>query len=268
MHATRILKIGINPEIAPFSFLNAAKQPTGYAVDVCHAVVRHIKKETKLADLSVQYVMLTAEKRIPDLKSGAIDMECGASTNTKARQEEVGFSYTYFVAGLRALSTKNINISTLHQLNGLQVAVIAGATSEKLLMQVNAGTGSIAIKPYSSSMTAFKALQDGHVQAMVDDDLLLLELVGQAKAADKFHLSPLVLSVEPYAVMLRKDDTAFQHLIDRGLAELFASDEIKKIYDTWFITETLNFPENRLTRESIVRPNKEPGVAMLLGYSL
>ncbi|GBU15438.1 amino acid ABC transporter substrate-binding protein [Polaromonas sp.] len=268
LRATQVIKIGINPDIAPFSFLNAAKQPAGYAVDVCEELVNYIKKETRLPNLAVKYVLLTDSTRISNLKSGGIDMECGASTNTKARQEEVGFSYTYFVAGLRVLSVKNKTIATIQNLNGLKVAVIAGATSEKLLMQVNAGSGTITIKPYSSNTAAFKALQNGEVQAMVDDDLLLLEVLGQAKATDQFQMSNFALSVEPYAIMLRKDDTAFQRLLDSGLAKLFASEEIRKIYNTWFVTDALNFPVNRLTHESMVRPNKEPGVAMLLGYSL
>lgn len=93
-------------------------------------------------------------------------------------------------------------------------------------------------------------------------------MAAKNKAADKVELSKFVLSVEPYAIMMRKGDTELGAVVDRTLNRLFSSREIDPLYKKWFATEQFNLPMARLSRESFSRPNKEPGVAMVLGYSI
>jgi glutamate/aspartate transport system substrate-binding protein len=81
-------------------------------------------------------------------------------------------------------------------------------------------------------------------------------------------LSSIAMSVEPYAIMMRKGDTGLGAVVDRTLARLYADGDIEGLYRKWFATDRMNIQMGRLTRDSFTRPNKEPGVAMLLGYSL
>lgn len=106
------------------------------------------------------------------------------------------------------------------------------------------------------------------MKAFAQDDSLLLGLVARNKAQDALALSNFVLSVEPYAIMVRKSDTALMAVVDRTLGKLYTSREIDPIYKKWFLNDQISIPVGRLTRESFSRPNKEAGVAMMLGYSL
>jgi glutamate/aspartate transport system substrate-binding protein len=153
-------------------------------------------------------------------------------------------------------------------LNGLPIALSKGTTSEKLFTQLSGGELQAQLTTYNNNVEAYKALREGKVRAFPQDDSLLLGLAAGDKALDSVNLSNLALSVEPYAVMVRKGDTALLAAVDRSLARLYASGEINALYDKWFKTDALTIKMGRLTRDSFARPNKEAGVAMLLGYSI
>ena len=265
---TRTIVLGVREAARPFSFINAQKQSVGYSVDLCLNAVDEIKRELKLNDIKVQYKLVTGPERIPKLVAGEIDLECGSTTNTKARQEKVAFSYTFFVAAMRVLTSKDLQVEALSDLNGLPIALSKGTTSEKLFTQLATGELRAQLTTYNNNVEAYKALREGKVRAFPQDDSLLLGLAATDKALDSVNLSNLALSVEPYAVMVRKDDTALLAAVDRSLARLYASGEVNALYAKWFMTDALTIKMGRLTRDSFTRPNKEAGVAMLLGYSI
>ena len=269
IRSSKTIVLGVREAARPFSYLNEQKQPVGYSVDLCLNAVEEIKKELKLGELKVQYKLVSGPERIPKLLSGEIDLECGSTTNTRARQEKVDFSYTFFVASMRVLTPKNLQVDSLKDLNGLNIALSKGTTSEKLFKQLESGELQQAkLESYASNTEAYKALKDGKVRAFPQDDSLLIGLAANDKALDTLGVSALALSVEPYAVMMRKGDTTLQAAVDRSLARLYSSGEINAIYGKWFATDALNIKMGRLTRDSFTRPNREAGVAMLLGYSI
>jgi len=265
---TRTIVLGVREAARPFSFVNAQKQSVGYSVDLCLNAVDEIKRELKLNDIKVQYKLVTGPERIPKLLAGEIDLECGSTTNTKARQEKVDFSYTFFVAAMRVLTPKDVQIEAVKDMNGLPIALSKGTTSEKLFTQLAGGELQAQLTTYGNNVDAYKALREGKVRAFPQDDSLLLGLAAGDKALDSLNVSSLALSVEPYAVMVRKGDTALLAAVDRSLARLYANGEINALYDKWFKTEALTIKMGRLTRDSFTRPNKQAGVAMLLGYSI
>ncbi len=265
---TRSITLGVREAARPFSYLNEQKQPVGYSVDLCLAAVDEIKRTLKLPELKVNYKVVSGPERIPKLESGEIDLECGSTTNTKARQEKVAFSYTIFVAGIRVLVPKGTKVESVKDLGGLPVALSKGTTSEKLFTQLNASEVKMQLTTFGSNGEAYQALKDGKVRAFPQDDSLLVGMASHDNALDRLDLSSAVLSVEPYAIMMRKGDTALGAVVDRTLARLYTGGEIETMYRKWFTTERLNIAMSRLTRDSFTRPNKESGVAMLLGYSL
>lgn len=265
---TRTITLGVREGSIPFSFVNEQKQSVGYSIDLCLVAVEEIKRELKLPDLKVQYKLVSGPERIPKLIAGEIDLECGATTNTKARQEQVDFSYTFFVAGMRVLTPKGVKIESVQDLSGRVVALSKGTTSEKLFTQLAKNEVKLKLQVFPSNADAYKALKAGQVQAFPQDDSLLLGLASRDGALGELGLSSFALSVEPYAVMMRKGDTALRMLVDRSLARLFTTGQINAIYDKWFETPALSIKMGRLTRDGFTRPNREAGVAMLLGYSI
>lgn len=265
----RVIRLGVREVSRPFSFVDEKKQPTGYAVELCLKAVDAVKAELKLPDIKVEYVVVSGAERIPKLESGDIDLECGSSTNTKARQEKVIFSNTYFVAGARFAVRKDAPFDSLSALEGKTIALSKGTTSEKLFNQMQQTGGfKVNLVQYPNNAEAFKAVREKKADAFVHDDVLLMGQVSAQSADADMTVTGSPLSVEPYGIMARKTDTALLGIVDRTLVGLFQSGEVQKLYDKWFDSKSFKVPMSRLTRDSIARPTKEPGVAMVLGYSL
>jgi len=266
---TQTITIANREAARPFSFVDDKGQASGYSVELCQRVVERMRKELKLPNLKVQYITVSGADRIPKIKSGEADMECGSTTNTKARQEQVSFSYTIFVAGMKVLTRKDSGIGEIRTLEHAKVALSKGTTSEKLFAQLHAREIQGAdLQTFGSNIDALKALQTGKVAAFPQDDVLLSGLLSTLQDRDKYVLAGDYLSIEPYAIMVRKDDAGLRSFIDKTLADLYASGEINRIYEKWFNTQSLQVPMSRLTREAFTRPAKDSGFAKVLGYTL
>ena len=256
---TATLTLGVREASVPFSFIDRQKQPQGYSVDLCLKVADAIKNELKLPRLDVRFVPVTSANRLAMVKDGKVDLECGSTTNTRDRQKDVAFAYTTFVAGIKMLARKASNISGVDDLRGKTVVVTKGTTSEKMLRQMNDDRMlNLTILEARDHDESFAAVAQGKAVAFPMDDVLLYGLISKAQQPDEFAVVGKFLSVEPYAIMLRKDEPAFQRLVDRTLNEMFQSGEIRRIYARWFSTPELTVPMNQYLKEAFVVPNTHP----------
>lgn len=256
---TGAITIGVRETSVPFSFLDAQKQPQGYSVDLCLRIADAVKAELKLPRLDVKFVPVSSSDRIPMLVAGKIDLECGSTTNTRERAQQVAFAYTTFVAGIKMLAKRSANITGIEDLRGKDVVVTKGTTSEKIMAAMNADRSLkmniITAKDHGES---FKAVEDGKAVAFPMDDVLLYGLISKSKKPDDFAVIGRYISVEPYAIMLRRDEPAFEKIVNRALIDLFQSGEIKRIYAKWFNTKDLVVPLNQYLREAFAAPNTYP----------
>ena len=256
---TATLTIGIREASVPFSYIDTQKQPQGYSVDLCLRIADAVKNDLKLPRLDVRFVPVSSANRIAMVKEGKVDLECGSTTNTRDRQKEVAFAYTTFVAGIKMLARKSSNITGIDDLRGKTVVVTKGTTSEKMLRQMNDDRVlKMTILETKDHDESFAAVADGRAAAFPMDDVLLYGLISKSSQPDDFAVVGKFLSVEPYAIMLRKDEPAFERLVDRTLNELFQSGEIRKIYARWFSTKELTVPMNQYMKEAFAVPNTYP----------
>ena len=256
---TGAITIGVREASVPFSFVDAQKQPQGYSIDLCLKVADAIKTELKMPRLDVRFLPVTSSNRIEMVKSGKVDLECGSTTNTRARQKDVAFSYTTFVAGIKMLARKSSNINSIEDLRGKTVVVTKGTTSETMLKQLNENRVlKLTILVTNDHNDSFADIEQGKAVAFPMDDVLLYGLISKAAKPDDFAVVGKYLSVEPYGIMLRKDDPAFERLVDRTLIDLFQSGEVRKIYARWFSTRELTVPMNQYLKEAFAIPNTYP----------
>ncbi|WP_417070680.1 amino acid ABC transporter substrate-binding protein [Niveibacterium terrae] len=266
---THQITLGTRDAARPFSYLDEQKKPVGYSVDLCLKAVEQIAKELKITDLKVNTVTVSGAERIPKLLDGTIDLECGSTTNTKVRQEKVDFSYTIFIAGMKIATRVDSGIAQPATLAGKTVALSRGTTSEKLFTQLrDSEIHSMKLQLFPNNTDAMKALLAGKVQAFAQDDVLLAGLLSTQGGGGKFAVVGDYLSIEPYAIMMRKGDTRLRSAVDRALTAVYSSGEINTIYKRWFATDKVKLPMSALLRDAVTRPSRDPGIARLLGYSI
>jgi glutamate/aspartate transport system substrate-binding protein len=256
---TGTLPIGIREGSFPFSFVNQAKGPRGYTIDICLEIADAIKNELALPRLEVRYIPVSPANRVAALQDGKIDLECGSTSNTRELQKEVTFAYTTFVAGIKLLARKSSQISGVDDLRGRTIVVTRGTPSEKLMQDINAERLlKMNIVVAADHEESFKLVEQGGAVAFPMDDVLLYNLIAKARRPDDFAVVGKYLSVEPYAIMMRKREAQLETIVDRTLSQLFASGEIRRLYDKWFATRELTVPLSPLLKEAFAMPNTYP----------
>jgi glutamate/aspartate transport system substrate-binding protein len=249
--------LGHRETSAPFSYIAPDGIAQGYSVDICLRIFEQIKEELKMKDLKLKYVPIKPADRIPAVKDGRIDVECGSTTNTAARQKDVAFSYTTFVAGARLLAKKASNLKSLETMKGKSVAVAEKTTTERVINQLNAERNlALKVVAVKDPLEGFKKMEAGEVDSVISDDALLLGLAARSTNSAQFDFVGKYLSVEPYGVMLRKDDAAFAAVVDKAIGKLFSTGDIYKIYAKWFESGTFKLPMNQYMKENVRLPNK------------
>ena len=256
---TGTILLGVREASVPFSFFDAQKQPQGYSVDLCLKAADAIKAELKMPRLDIKFVPVSSANRIPALLENKIDLECGSTTNTRDRQKQVAFAYTTFVAGIKMLAKTSSNINSIDDLRGKTVAVTKGTTSEKMIKQLNdERVLKLTIIEMTDHNDSFKAVAEGTAVAFPMDDVLLYGLISKSAKSDDFAVVGKYLSVEPYAIMMRKDEPQLERVVNHALTDLFQSGEIRRMYAKWFATKDLTVPLNSLLKEAFAVPNTYP----------
>jgi glutamate/aspartate transport system substrate-binding protein len=103
-------------------------------------------------------------------------------------------------------------------------------------------------------------VETDRAMAFAMDDILLFGLAAGSKSPSDYVVSNDALSVEPYGIMVRKDDTAFKKIADAAITALFKSGEINKIYGKWFQSSippkniNLNLPMGDKLKAVIAKP--------------
>jgi ABC-type amino acid transport substrate-binding protein len=233
--STKTVLLGYRDSSVPFSFADQNRAPAGYQVDLCQRVVEDLRRDLKLPDLEAKWVPVTVESRMSAVMNGAIDIECGSTTNTLSRQEQVDFSLTTFVTGasLLALSGRDIG-----ELGGVRIAVIPGTTTDQIIKDAMARGGAgasqaqlLAVKDHAEGLLA---LVNRTADVYATDRAILIGLVLSTPEPQRFALLDRYLSYEPYALMVRRGDPAFRLAVNRSLARLYRSGDILAVYRKWF----------------------------------
>jgi glutamate/aspartate transport system substrate-binding protein len=232
---TGAINVGYRETSAPLSFSGKDGKPTGYSVDLCEQVTSAVRRTLKLPDVKLNWVTVTPAERIPKLVKGTIDLECGSTTITFGRMEQVAFSHMIFVDGGGLLATSSSGIRWLKDLGGKRVGVIANTTTEKALgaalERLSLQATVITVSEHGEGL---RALEEGRLDAYASDRLLLAGLLARAKDPAALRLSGEYYSYEPYALMMRRGDNAFQAHVNRTLSALYRSGAIVPIYERWF----------------------------------
>jgi glutamate/aspartate transport system substrate-binding protein len=229
------ITIGHRDASLPFSYYDDKQQPIGYAMDLCAKIVDAVKAELKMPNLKTNYQLVTSANRIPLMANGTIDLECGSTTNNVARQEQVWFTMTHFVTANRWVSKKSAKLKTLQDLKGKTIVSTAGTTNIKQITEINAAQNlGMNIISANGHPEAFQMVETGRAVAFVMDDILLAGLAAQSRSPKDYEISSVALSVEPYGIMVRKDDKAFKDVADKALSQVYKSGQINAIYSKWF----------------------------------
>lgn len=252
------LRLGHREKSLPFSYKDASSgKVQGYTVDICLQIFEEIKKELKRPDLKLKYLLVDGKNRISDVKDNVVDLECGGTANTAARQKEISFSHHIFVASSAFLVRKNSGIKTLDDLQNKKIAVQGKTTNENLLKAnertFNRKFNYVAV---DSTLDAVNALAKGEADAAFADDAgIWIPLTRLGKSMDDYLFLEKRLSVEPYSIGLRRGDPKFKELVDRVTRRMIQGGEMLTLYKRWFSSDQGTLPMSIFMKEALRRPS-------------
>lgn len=252
------LRLGHREKSLPFSYKDATSgKVQGYTVDICLQIYEEIKKELKRPDLKLKYLLVDGKNRISDVKDNVVDLECGGTANTAARQKEIAFSHHIFVASSAFLVRKNSGIKTLDDLQNKKIAVQGKTTNENLL-KANERTFNRKFNYVSvdSTLDAVNALAKGEADAAFADDAgIWIPLTRLGKSMDDYLFLEKRLSVEPYSIGLRREDPKFKELVDRVTRRMIQGGDMLTLYKRWFSSDQGTLPMSIFMKEALRRPS-------------
>ncbi len=232
---TRSVTIAHREASIPFSYFDNNKQAVGYAIDLCKKIVIAIERELKIQNLQVIYLPVTSASRISSIVQGKATMECGSTTNTAERRKQVDYTIAHFISSARFLVQADSGIERIEDLTGKTVTSTKGTTNIKTLERLSSERLlKLSILEAQDHSEAFNLVANKKVTAFAMDDVLLYGLRANADKPEAFKIIGKPMSIEPYAIMLPKGDTAFKKLVDTEVRRIIISGEINTIYRKWF----------------------------------
>ena len=237
----------------------------GFHTEMAEHIIADLQKQLGLSKLDIKYQPITSQNRVPLVTNGTVDLECGSTTNNRSRAKDVAFAVTTYVEEVRIATKTNSGIKGIKDLNGKTVATTTGTTSVQTLRK-NERAGGIDFKEVlgKDHADSFLLLETGRADAFVMDGSILAANISKAKARADFHIVGEVLSVEPIACMMRKDDPAFKKAVDDSIKRQIADGSLAKLYDKWFIQPTpptntpVGLPMSEATKNAWANPNDKP----------
>ncbi len=247
--------IGVREASIPFSFLNKARQPIGFSVDLCHGIAADVASALNVDLLEpdapawqkgvrIIYVLVASDERLSKVISGAVDLECGSTTATDTRAKTVAFSPVFFLAGTKLMVRKDSGIASYRDLAGKTVVASAGTTNGEAMKRLAArGTPAFTVMDAPDLPAAYEMLVSGKAAAFASDDILLSGMIATRPDGKQFQVVGDYLSYEPYAIMLRREDPDFSALVKHSFERMASEGTLHALYNRW-LTKDLPTGEN------------------------
>jgi len=237
----------------------------GFHTEMAERIAKDLQRDLKMPKLDIKYQPVTSQNRIPLLQNGTVDLECGSTTNNAARQKDVAFAMTTYVEEGRIVTKKNSGITGIAGLNGKTVATTTGTTSVQTLRKNERASGINFDEVYGKDHSdSFLLLESGRADAFVMDGAILAGNIAKSKNPADFKIVGEVLSVEPIAIRIRKDDPAFKKAGDDSISAMMKSGATAKIWDKWFMqpippsNTKVGMAVNENTKAAWASPNDKP----------
>ena len=226
--------IGYRTDASPLSYENADGDPSGYSVDLCRRIAAGVKAHLSEVDIETRFVSVSSDDRISAVISGKIDIECGSTTITLSRQEQVDFTIPTFVTGASVLSLAESGIQGMSDLSGKKVGAVKDTTTVELLrenLQQNLIDANVVI--VGSREEAMNRLNRGDIDAYASDQIVLIGQIIEAVNPTRYSLLDETFSYEPYGLVVRRNDADFRLVANKAITQIYRSGQHIQIFNKW-----------------------------------
>jgi polar amino acid transport system substrate-binding protein len=222
------VRIGVMLNLPPFGMKTLSGEPEGFDVDVANLVGEKLGVEVEIVDT-------TSVDRIPNLRSGKVDLIVGTFTGTAERAKVVSFSDSYVTALVAATAVRaDSGIDTAEQIEDKRIAVTKGTTQDLLVTE---HFPNAEIMRFDTEAAALFAVKQGQVDAFISDGNVLNY---QAKMDPDFKviIDPKFENlIEHQRLGVPRGDQEWLNWVNMFVYELNNSGTSYELYNKWFGAE-------------------------------
>ena len=258
--------VGARESSSPLSYLIGSSNYAGYHVELCQKVLNRLYPNAKLVFFGV-----TPQNRMPLLQNGTIDIECGSTSNTTARKEQVDFAVTTYVTEARFAVKKSSGIDSTNDVIKKRIVTTVGTTPVQHLRKLEQARGVKLDVIYAKDHSeAFLLVESDRADAFAMNDNILEGNIAASKNPSAYKIVGDPLSVEAIGIMIRKDDPIFKAGVDGQIKAMMRSGELKALYEKWFLApippknSTIGIPMGISLIELIKNPSDAPAEALVI----
>ncbi|HEX3039317.1 MAG TPA: transporter substrate-binding domain-containing protein [Caproiciproducens sp.] len=214
-----------NAEFEPFEYKDG-ENVIGIDAEISQKIADKLGVKLKINDIAFDTL-------ITELNTGKTNFVAAGMTVTDDRKKNVDFSDTYFDASQAILVPKGSAIKSRTDLNGKKVGVQQGTTGDTFCTNED-GKSDIkvgSVERYNKAVDAVTDLVNGKIDAVVIDDFPATKFAD--KNAGKIAKLSDSLTVEKYAIAVKKGDEAMLKVVNAVLAEMKSSGELTKVVDKY-----------------------------------
>jgi polar amino acid transport system substrate-binding protein len=230
-------------DVPPFAAPDTkTREMVGFDVDLCNALAKQFGVKAAVTPVSV-------EARVPEVKTGRVDITVANLAYTLGRADQIQFSHPYYLAK-EMLAVKASDPGTKKaDFKGKRLASTKGSTSE-LSIKLN---GSEPVT-FQDTGSVYMAVQQNKALGMVANTMTITKLVAQSKTSGvEMKMIQEPMAFQPIGVGMKKDEPQLLAKVNDALLALDKAGEINRIWDKWLGPNT----EFKMVRDEKVVPLSE-----------
>lgn len=218
-----VLRVGLDPTFPPFETAVSDGSVFGLDVDLATAIAEDL-------GLEVQFTYFGYDGLYDALLTGQVDVLASALVIAPERERDFSYSDSYFNAGEILIVPVESDVVEMADLNGRSVAVELGAYGHVEATNWTKRLDALTVLPYASPEEALTAVLEAQADAVLIDSVS-----GRLYLRNEPRLRRVAepVTVEPYALVVREDDTQLLENLNQSLERLMKSGQLENIIAEW-----------------------------------
>ncbi|CAN7707117.1 transporter substrate-binding domain-containing protein [Rhizobium leguminosarum] len=223
--------VGIQGDNPPWGFVTSGGKQDGLDADIATLFAKEL-------GVSVEFVPLEVNNRIPALTAGRVDVLFATMAMLPDRAKAVQFSKPYVANAIVLIGPKSAEIKTNADMAKFTVGVAKGAAQDTQVTK-NAPP-STTIRRYDGDAASVQALVSGQVETL-GGNIFYMDRVEKARPGEfenKLEFQKLY-----NGACTRLGEKEINAALNTFIDKIKANGELKTVYDKWMKVPVPEFPE-------------------------
>lgn len=217
--------VAVDISAPPYGMLDTQARQSGSDIETARLLAKDL-------GVDLEIVPVTGPNRVPFLLTRKADVVLASFSVTDARKKVIDFSEPYGVIPVVVGGPTKAQVKSFADLSGKTVAVTRGTTSDQELSRGAKAVAAVNIVRYEDDATTNTAVSTGQ-QDYLAAAISVIPEVRRSNPSRDLEIK-FVMQTFPYAIGLRKGDTALKDWLDGWVRTNLKNGRINDIYKRYF----------------------------------